>query len=164
MVPSCLSTLAAENVRHSTRPRGSLCCLRRVWVPRPYLPTLSAYNLAVMVPFYQELGRLPPLESGWKAKDSYGPVTSPSVPRFDQTGHLLMGMPRPHSPARLVPRLVMHSCPVNSTLTTHPRHTHHSPRLSSHFTILSTPSAIATHKLSSTMHHITYIMRGRSKQ
>jgi len=92
MIPSCLSTLAVENVRHSTRPRGLLCCLGTVWVPRPYLPTLFTYNLAVMVPFYQELGRLPPLESGWKAKDSYGPVTSPSVPRFDQTGHLLMGI------------------------------------------------------------------------
>ena len=157
MVPSCLSTLAAENVRDSTRPRGLLCCLGRVWVPRPYLSTLLAYNLAVMVPFYQELGRLPPLESGWKAKDYYGPVTSPLVPRFDQTGHLLMGMPRPHSPARLVPRLVMHSCPVNSTLTTRTQVTHTDlPRL----VIIST--ACLTHIIS--LYHTSHRDIKRSRR
>ena len=119
MVPSCLSTLAAENVRHSTRPRGSLCCLRRVWVPRPYLPTLSAYNLAVMVPFYQGLDRLPPLESEWKAKSSYGPVTSPSVPRFDQTGIFSYGFPFYVPPQHLLPGAPLIELTPRDLLTSH---------------------------------------------
>jgi len=38
----------AETVRRSTGPPGSLRCLRRVWDPGPYLPTLSANNLVVV--------------------------------------------------------------------------------------------------------------------
>jgi hypothetical protein len=57
--------------------------------------------------------------------------------------------------------LIVESYPVDTTLTTHPRRTPRSPQV---ITILSAPSAIATHKQSSTKHHITDIMRSRSKQ
>ena len=40
----------AEIVRHSTRPQWSLLSLRRVWAKRPYLPTLSTFNLGVVAP------------------------------------------------------------------------------------------------------------------
>jgi hypothetical protein len=61
----------------------------------------------------------------------------------------------------LIQRLVVESYPVDSTLTTHLRR---APRSLQVFTTLSTLRAIATHKQSSTKHHITDIMHSRIKK
>jgi hypothetical protein len=71
-------------------------------------------------------------------------------------------------PARLVSTTRRRSCLVDTTLTTH---THNSRQdlpsyyqvlLSQNIIILSAPRALATHKQSSTKHHIISIMRSRS--
>ena len=47
--------------------------------------------------------------------------------------YLSWGMTRSHPLARLIPRLIVRSCPIDSTLTTHPRHTPRSPQLLPHY-------------------------------
>ena len=138
----------------------------------------GSQNISVLRVTEQDIftrGQPMPLSTGHPATPCY---TAPPIPVLRPTKTLHSGTSPCHmyppqvslvenaqvaSSGKTCPKTRRRSCSVDSTLTTHPRHTPRSPQIHYHLIIqLSAPRALSTHIQSPTLHHITDIMRSRS--
>jgi len=117
---------------------GGTALISRVIVPRP--SGASGVHEGPMVPVhktYQSLGGPDRISSqkgitNSPCHDSTSPgITNTPVhlSHIPATGNSRKGCPGRTPSARLAPRLVVRSCPIDSTLTTHPEHTPRSPHV-----------------------------------